>query len=249
MVRALGRFLKGRDHGGLSVGPSSRLLADAASTLPTSVRRRIFPGMGLSQGLPLDKVRSVDAEETAQWVVSQYGRGPYPVVAVGSASGAALHLAAALRAPNLPQTILVAVQDLDTNPEDPVGAMHAVAPIANMVARRNPEISVYHMHDANTGPADARGDGLSAPEAAQYRSHRTYERFLEENLAPGGTILSLPPLGPGGCGRQQSVATSSSDASVESPRSSTTTVANGSLTTWPGKARRGTAGRRPHPTR
>jgi hypothetical protein len=189
MVRALGRFLKGRDHGGLSVGPSSRVLADAASMLPAGLRRRVFPGMGLSQGLPLDKVRSVDAQETAQWVVAQYGRGPYPVVAVGSASGAALHLAAALRAPYLPQTTLVSVRDLATHPDDPVGAMHAVAPLARMVARRNPEVSVYHMHD----PAQDR-PMLEAMAYLRLKRHsigRVYERFLEESLAPGGTILVI----------------------------------------------------------
>jgi hypothetical protein len=34
MVRALGRFLRGRDHRGLSVGPASPTLPDALAALP-----------------------------------------------------------------------------------------------------------------------------------------------------------------------------------------------------------------------
>jgi hypothetical protein len=189
MVRALGRFLKGKDHRGLSMGPGSRRLADLVSSPPTRLRRGSFSVTGALQGVPLDQARRISAEEISQWVTSQYGPGPYPVVVVGSASGAGVHLAAALRAPYLPQTVLTAVRDLQTHPDDPVGAMEALAPTTRMVSRNNPEVSVYHMHD----PAQDRPmlEGMAYLRLKRRRLGRTFERFLEERLAPRGTILLL----------------------------------------------------------
>lgn len=188
-VRALGRFLRGKDHRGLSVGPGSRRLANLASALPTRVRRRAFSATGAQQGIPLDHARRISADDVSEWVVRQYGPGPYPVVVVGSPSGAAVHLAAALRAPYLPQTMLVAIRDVETHPDDPIGAMHAVAPSAQLVSGRNPEVSVYHMHD----PAQDRPmlEGMAYLRLKRHTLGRTFERFLEERLAVGGTILVI----------------------------------------------------------
>ena len=186
-VRALGRFLRGKDHRALSVGPGSRRLADLSSSAPAAVRRATFSAMGALQGLPLDQARRISADEIATWATQQYGEGPYPVVAVGSASGALTHLAAALRAPYLPQTTLSSVRELGSHPDDPVGAMEGLAPTVAAVARRNPEVSVYHMHD----PAQDRPmlEGMAYLRLKRRVLGRTFERFLEERLAPGGTIL------------------------------------------------------------
>jgi hypothetical protein len=42
MVRALARFLRGKDHRGLSVGVGSRRLANLVSSLPIRARRGSF---------------------------------------------------------------------------------------------------------------------------------------------------------------------------------------------------------------
>jgi hypothetical protein len=146
-ARAVGRYLRGKDHRGMSVGPGSRPLAALVSSLPTGVRRGGFSAMGALQGIPLDEARRISSDDIADWVTAQYPGGPYPVVVVGSSSGAAVHLAAALRAPYLPQTTLVAVRELAIHPDDPRGAMDALAPTARLVAARNPEVAVHHMHD------------------------------------------------------------------------------------------------------
>ncbi|WP_219420403.1 hypothetical protein [Pseudonocardia nigra] len=187
VARTLGRFLRGKDNRGLSVGPGSRRLADLASSLPMRARRATFPVMGVAQGIPLDQAHRISADDISEWVAGQYARGPYPVVVVGSPSGAVVHLAAALRAPYLPQTTLVAVRDLQTHPDDPVGAMEALAPTTRLVARRNPEVAVYHMHD----PAQDRPmlEGMAYLRLKRRTLGRTLERFLAERLAPGGTIL------------------------------------------------------------
>lgn len=189
MVRALGRFFEGKDHRGLSIGPGSRRLADLASSPPRTLRRSSFVAMGAAQGVPLDRARLVDAEEIAHWVTQQYGAGPFDTVVIGSGSGAALHLAAALGAPFLPQTTLVAVKDFMTHPDEPVAAMHALAPITRLIAGNNPEVSVYHMHD----PAQDRPmlQAMAYMRLKRLRLGRAYERFLEERLAPGGTVIQL----------------------------------------------------------
>ncbi len=143
--------------------------------------------MGFLQGVPLDQARHISANDVSDWVASQYGRGPFPVVVVGAPSGGAVYLSAALRAPYLPQTTLVAVRDLATHPDDPVAAMDALAPTTRLVARRNPDVAVYHMHD----PAQDRPmlEGMAYLRLKRRALGRGFERFLEERLAPGGTIL------------------------------------------------------------
>ncbi|PZF90082.1 hypothetical protein [Micromonospora deserti] len=189
MVRALGRFLRGRDHRAMSIGPGSVRLADALSALPGSLRRRMFRWTGALQGIPLHAVSQVDADDISYWATQQYPAGQYPALLIGSASGAAVHLAAALRAPYLPQTTLVAIRDRLTHPDDPVGAMRAVAPLATQVARRNPDLAVYHMHD----PAQDRPmlEAMAYLRLKRLRLGRTYERFIEERLEPGGTLILL----------------------------------------------------------
>lgn len=189
MVRTIGRFLRGRDNRGLSIGPGSKALARTASALPRPLRRASFTAMGRGQGIPLNWVPHVRAEELAEWVTRQYGPGPYPAVVIGSASGAAVFLAAALRAPFLPQTLLVGAHDTATHPDDPAGAMRALAPMARRVAANNPEIAVHHMHD----PAQDRPmlEAMAYLRLKRLRLGRVYERFLEQRLAPGATVIQL----------------------------------------------------------
>ncbi|TQM55661.1 hypothetical protein FHU43_0436 [Halopolyspora algeriensis] len=189
MVRALGRFLRGRDHRAMSAGPASPLLAGALAALPHTARRDLFEAMGFLQAVPLDRVSRLDGDELAHWATRQYRGERYPAVVLGAASGAAVHLAAALRAPFLPQTLLVGARDTATDPDDPVGAMRAVAPTARRIAQRNPELAVYHMHD----PAQDRPmlQNLAYLRLKRLRLGRIHERFLEQRLAPGAPIILL----------------------------------------------------------
>jgi hypothetical protein len=188
-VRAQARFLHGKDHPAMSMGPSSRWLADAAAKPPDRVRAALYRVMGFTQGIPLDKVRHLNADDLDEWAFRQYGEGPFPAVVIGSASGGALHLAAALRAPFLPQTTLSAVRDLATQSDDATGAMEALAPTTRLIADNNPRVSVYHMHD----PAQDRPmlEAMAYMRLKRLRLGRPYERFLEENLAPGATIIQV----------------------------------------------------------
>jgi hypothetical protein len=188
-VRAQARFLHGKGHPAMAMGPSSRRLGDVAASPPARVRAAVYRAMGFTQGIPLHKARHLDVDELDEWAVRQYGKGPFPAVVIGSTSGGALHLAAALRAPFLPQTTLSAVRDLATHADDAAGAMAALAPTARLVARNNPRVAVYHMHD----PAQDRPmlEAMAYLRLKRLRLGRPYERFLEQHLAPGGTILQV----------------------------------------------------------
>jgi hypothetical protein len=193
MVRAIGSFLDGDDHRAMSLGPGSPRLANALSSLPDRVRRAMYSVMGVTQGVPLNQVRSIDIDDIDRWVVEQYGPGPYPALMIGTASGGAMHLAAAMRAPFLPQTTLVSVRDLATHPDDVEGAMETLAPIARQIAANNPRISVHHMHD----PAQDRPmlEGMAYMRLKRLELGSAYERFVRERLEPGAPIIQIE------CGR------------------------------------------------
>jgi hypothetical protein len=93
----------------------------------------------------LEQACRISADDISEWVTSQYERGPYPVVVVGAGRGA-LHLAAALGAPYLPQTVLTAVRDLETHADDPTGAMEALRPDHAAGRTQQPEQRL-HVHD------------------------------------------------------------------------------------------------------
>lgn len=188
-VRATASFLRGKDHAAMSMGPSSRPLGNVLAKPPDRVRAAAYRVMGFAQGIPLDQVRHLVVDELDEWAVRQYGTGPFPAVVIGSPSGGVLHLAAALRAPFLPQTTLSAVRDLATHSDDPAGAMAALAPTTRLIADHNPRVAVYHMHD----PAQDRPmlEAMAYMRLKRLRLGRPYERFLEKNLAPGGTIIQV----------------------------------------------------------
>lgn len=188
-VRAVGSFLAGEGHGGLSTGPSSRTLARLATLPPDRVRAAVYRVLGLLQGMPVRRLDGLTADDLDEWVVRHYGPGPFPAVVVGSVSGAAVHLAAALGAPFLPQTTLGAVRHLADDNDDPVAAMRALAPVSSGLAARNPRLAVYHMHD----PAQ---DRTMLRAMAYLRLKRlalgpVYERFLLRRLAEGATIVQV----------------------------------------------------------
>lgn len=195
-VRAVSGFLEGQGHAAMGTGPSSETLAGAVTALPESARAKAFQWAGRGDALPPTKLGDISVDAIDQWVVDQYSKDDadgqpqqFPVIVVGSVSGAAFFLSAALGAPYLPQTTLVSVNDGDTHPDDITGAMDAWAPAARHIAAQNPRVSVHHMHD----PAQ---DRPMMQQAAFFRLKRrelgpVYEEFIRTHLAPGGVILTL----------------------------------------------------------
>ena len=56
------------------------------------------------------RLARIRSEAITEWVAGLYPERRYPAVLIGSSNGALTHLAAALDAPWLPQTFLIAVR-------------------------------------------------------------------------------------------------------------------------------------------
>ena len=94
-------------------------------------------------------MEQINAQQMSSWAADHYPRREYPMVAIGSSNGAAIHLFAALGIPWLPQTFLIPIRHEALDPDDPGKAMEHFLPLGETLLRRNPELQLHHMHDAN----------------------------------------------------------------------------------------------------
>ncbi|MFC0111262.1 hypothetical protein [Kibdelosporangium aridum] len=189
MLSATARGLRDEPFDRLGRGRLFAATLRVANLLPRPVRQRLYAVAGGAEGVPPDQLGSVDLEAVAGWVTDHYPRNQYPAVLLGSSNGAAVHLATALGAPWLPQTLLVPVRWSGNDPDRPDRALEFGADVAPDFLRRNPDIVLHHMHDANQ-------DWLMIRQMAYFRVKRrrlgaAYERFLRECLAPNAPIIVL----------------------------------------------------------
>ncbi len=188
-VRASASALRGEDFPALGMLDTRLVpLAKRLNRLPRSVRTALYTRGGANEGIDPDELGGLDVERFREWVTDQYPDRGYPAVVIGSSNGAAVHLAALLGVPFLPQTFLVPVRrsiDADAIRADVAwGRAHAPA-----FLRANPDVTLAQMHDPNQ-------DRLMVERLAYFRTKSrvlgdAYERFLDTVLEPGGTILSL----------------------------------------------------------
>ena len=189
MLRALGRFLHGQDFPALGNPRALEPLLVAGNLLPTRLRERAYAASGGLTAVPARRLSRPFAEEVAAWMTSLYPRRRYPLALVGSSNGAAVHLAAALGAPWLPQTFMVPVRNPGNDPDDPRRDLEWGRQPARALLDANPDVQVHHMHD----PVQ---DRLMLERMTYFRLKRlrlgpAYERFLRESVAPGGLLLLL----------------------------------------------------------
>jgi hypothetical protein len=188
MVRSLSRFLHGKGFPALGIASEALLpLGLLLNRMPRTLRESFYIWSGFNEAIPARRLPRVRAERIAQWAVSQYPQRRYQAVAIGSSSGALVHLCAALGIPWLPQTFLIPVRRLGVHPDRPredleFGKQHAAG-----LLEANPEIQLHHMNDANQ-------DRLMIERMTYFRIKwralsAAYEEFLLKNLPPGGTIL------------------------------------------------------------
>ena len=188
--RVLAQHLHGASSPALGLGPGARALGrvlPVVNRLPRGVRETLYIWSGWSEAVRQRQVGSVDAEEIAEWACSSYPRRRYPAVLIGSSSGAMAHLAALAGVPWLPQTFLVPVRHRALDPDDSRTAMDRLAPARAAFSERNPGTAVHHMHDANQDRLMIRRMGYFRFKYQQLPA--AYEKFLRENLAPGGTVV------------------------------------------------------------
>lgn len=189
MLRALARYLHGKDFPALGTMRPARPIAPLANTLPERAREQIYIWSGWGEAVPPEKLGDVRAEAVAGWVAHQYPQRRYQAAVVGSSNGAAVHLCAALGIPWLPQTFLVPVRRSGIHPDEPVDGMHWALDKAPALLEANPDLELHHMHDPNQ-------DRLMIQRMTYFRVKRlvlgeTFERFLTERLTPDATVFLL----------------------------------------------------------
>jgi hypothetical protein len=192
MVRVLGSALDGRDAPLLAqypapLEPALDWLVGRIERLPEPAVQAIYRRSGWADAITAGQLGQVRSDRLADWVVRHYPRRRYPVVFIGSSNGAVVHLAAALGAPWLPQTLLLAVRNGGLDPDDPAADMRAMAPAGRALTEANPGLALHHMHD----PVQ---DRLMIARMTYFRVKflrlpQPYRAFLASCLAPGGIVV------------------------------------------------------------
>lgn len=187
MLRAIAYYLDRRDFPVLGLSRLLKPIGPAVNAMPQGVRELVYALGGWNEAIRPERVDQVRAEELSRWVVSEYSRRRYPAVAIGSSSGALVHLCTALGMPWLPQTFLVPVLQSGVHPDEPKKSLEAGIESGRRLLDANPELQLHHMHDANQ-------DRLMLEYMTYFRVKRlqlgeTYRRFLRDSLEPGGTIV------------------------------------------------------------
>ena len=188
MLRALSEFLHGRDFPGVGIAsPRLKWPAMLLNRSPRWEREFAYRWTGWLGAIRPSALGGVRAEEMSEWTTGLYPARKYQAVAVGSASGALVHLCAALGIPWLPQTFLIPVRRHGVDPDEPADDLRWANGPAFDLLERNPQLQLHHMHDANQ-------DRLMIQHMTYFRVKRlwlgrAYERFIEQSLEPGGTIL------------------------------------------------------------
>jgi hypothetical protein len=187
MVRALSRFLRGRDFAHLGQHPVTSLPVRGATLLPKRQRQATYALAGALEGSRTRRLGEIDMDEVSAWVAGHYPARQFPAVFLGSSNGALVHLAAAVGAPWLPQTLLLPVRRWGADGSDAAAALRFGERVAPPLLARNPDVVLHHMHDPNQ-------DALMVRHMAYFRVKRrrlgpAYERWLGRALAPGAPLV------------------------------------------------------------
>ena len=188
MVRATAGYLRGEDFPALGNPPALKPIAARANALPRRVREKVFILGGASESFSPRKLKRIDLDEVGAWLDEEYPRRRYPAVAIGSSSGAGVHLHAAMGIPWVPQTVFLPVRQ-KVHPDDPTSAMAKGVEPGRWLMDANPDWQLHHMHDANQ-------DRLMVRALTYFRVKRRslgdrYEQFVVDRLPPGGTVLLM----------------------------------------------------------
>ncbi len=186
-LSALASFL--RREGAPLAAPAllRRAAARAFGALPDEGRAFAARLQAWTAAVPPSALTSFHSEAVAQWVTGRYPRRTYPVVFLGATNGAAIHLAAAVDAPWLPQTSLVLVRASSLNPEDSQGAIALGAKLARPLLAAAPNVQLHQVVESHPR-ARFRPETLEL-HLKRLTLGRTYERFVLRHLQPGGTLV------------------------------------------------------------
>lgn len=189
MLRATSRFLHGKDFPALGTGTPMKPLVPLGNLVPDRARQQLYIWGGWMETIHPRRLSRYRSEAAAEWVVGHYPKRRYPAAMIGSSNGAVVHLCCALGIPWLPQTLLIPVERTHVHPDDFRGSLESAKEPAKVLLEANPDLQLHHMHDPNQ-------DRLMVRKLMYFRVKRrrlgeAYTRFLEENVAPGGTLFLL----------------------------------------------------------
>lgn len=187
MARAVARYLAGKDFAALGQSKLLQFPVGFANLLPPKMRKSVFARFGAAEGISPEEAGRVNSATIADWITDLYPKRRYPVIIIGSASGALVHLAAALDAPWLPQTMLTLIKQRGVGIDEPVCAMDAGRPPAELFLAANPDVQLHHMHDPSQ-------DRLMLAYITYFRWKyrrlpQAYRNFIDSSLEPNGTIV------------------------------------------------------------
>jgi hypothetical protein len=178
--------LNGQPFPHLGSSALAGLAVRAASRLPWSVLRGVYTRIGASEGINPKRLGDVNLAAVAESFADPYPRRRYPAILLGSSNGALTHLSAAMQVPWLPDTVLVPVARVgDTDRPDQ--AMEFGRSVAPALLDRNPDIVLHHMHDQLQDVLMA--ERMSYFRVKWSRLPDAYAAFVEDHLAPGGTVV------------------------------------------------------------
>ncbi|MDP8905562.1 MAG: hypothetical protein M3N29_09690 [Chloroflexota bacterium] len=194
MINALGAVLHEREFPLVGVMPEAllpllKLVAPAVDRLPVELREKLWAWSGWLEAIPADRTDEIDGEAVSDWFTERFDdTRRYPVIFVGSANGAIVHVAAALGAPWLPQNFLVPVRHGgEGHSDDPRASLEWAREPARRLLDANPDLALHQMHDPNQDRPML--NHMSFFRLKRMRLGNAYRRFIERTLAPGGTIV------------------------------------------------------------
>lgn len=189
MLKVLACSLRGDVFRDMGMPPLLGSIAAAANRLPAGLRRAIYAVAGGMEGVGSRDLEAFDLAQLCRWACSLYPDRTYPAAFIGATNGAAIHLAAALGVPWLPQTWLIPIRHRPHNPDDLNIEVAEIAPLGRELVERNPDLVLHHMHDANQDRLMIRY--MSYFRIKQRRLGEAYKDFLLRYLEPGATIFVL----------------------------------------------------------
>ncbi|MFD2515209.1 hypothetical protein ACFSRY_15150 [Pontibacter locisalis] len=190
LAKALGNYLHGHAFAGVGETPNSELLAEVINLMPWELQKSVYVKGSSKEAVSPDKLGEVNAEEFSEWVTGLYPAKKYPVILIGSSNGAAVHMAAAMGIPWLPQTFMIPVEAPDhLSVDDPIERMEWAVEPARQLLSANPDLQLHHMMDPNQDRPML--NAISYFRVKRLQLGAAYEEFITNNLEKGSTLLLL----------------------------------------------------------
>jgi hypothetical protein len=189
MVNALSLYLKGEEFVGVGIKPQlPPWIGNVIGSLPENLRQQIYRWSGWLEALPADKVHNLKTEDIAQWIVMKYPPQKYPAMMFGSSNGAMVHLGAAIQAPWLPQTFLIAIRR-DLHPDEIKKDIAWGKNVIRPILKNNPKLFAHQMHD----PLQ---DRLMIEKMGYFRIkfiswEEQYQQFVKNHLQHQAPLISI----------------------------------------------------------